>query len=493
MLVPGRSKSFFHDGPEKDLGSWLSWVRNPVSKWKGPVSWVPLLPRARTIPWSASENRSLATPQGSGSDERGPGYDRRVPMPSVGKVGSCMFYLKQFVMLTLLAMAPFSGSAWAQKSGPSSSQPSRTGSPSTTTTPPPSNTPSMPQEQQLIFISGKVMTDDGTSVPRDVTIERLCNSRVVQQTHAASNGTFSMQIGGMSGPLFDGTATADADPGVGRFGTMGPAAQSPGFSMGGRRDLAYCELQAYSPGFRSSVVNLVEYNASGSVIDVGAIVLQRGEKVQGTTLSATTFAAPKDAKKAYQKGMEAESKGKLPEAKGYFEKTVEIYPKHAEAWVRLGQLLERENDTDGARKAYSSALAADSRFVPPYLMLAAIGVRSGAWNDVLNLTDHALELDPLSYPDAYFYNSYANLKVDRVDAAEKSARAAERLDVRHRIPQVHLLLADILARHENYHDAIGEMQTYLKLAPNGKDAEQVRSRLAQIEKDQASASQSPKP
>jgi len=65
--------------------------------------------------------------------------------------------------------------------------------------------------------------------------------------------------------------------------------------------------------------------------------------------------------------------------------------------------------------------------------------------------------------------------------------------VRHRIPQVHLLLADILARHENYHDAIGEMQTYLKLAPNGKDAEQVRSRLAQIEKDQASASQSPKP
>jgi tetratricopeptide (TPR) repeat protein len=350
----------------------------------------------------------------------------------------------------------------------------------------------MPPEQ-VIFISGKVMTDDGTSVPRDVTIERLCNSRVVQQTHAASNGTFSMQIGGMTGPLFDGSATADADPGVGRFGTMGPAAQSPGFSMGGRRELAYCELQAYSPGFRSSVVNLVEYNASGSVIDVGAIVLQRGEKVQGTTLSATTFAAPKDAKKAYQKGVEAESKGKLPEAKSYFEKTVEIYPKHADAWVRLGQLLERENDIDGARKAYSSALAADSRFVPPYLMLAAIGVRSGAWNDVLNYTDHALELDPLSYPDAYFYNSVANLRVDRVDAAEKSARAAERLDMRHRIPQVHLLLAEIMVKHENYHDAIGEMQTYLKLAPNGKDAEQVKLRLAQMQKDEASAPQSTKP
>lgn len=401
----------------------------------------------------------------------------------------------KLAVLLLLAVAFLSPETLAQKpTAPSSDQPSTPNRSTTTpTTPPP--TQSQPQEQ-IIFLSGRVVTDDGSPIPHDVTIERTCNSRVVQQTHASTNGAFSMQIGSMApSPIFEGSDIADSGPGSGRFGNMGNRSDSApmGMSMGIRRDLAYCELQANSPGFRSSVVNLVEYNSGGGVIDVGTIVLQRGERVQGTTLSATSFQAPKDAKKAFQKGVEAENKGKLPEAKSYFEKTVEIYPKHAEAWLRLGQLLEQENETEAARKAYSSALSADSRFVPPYLMLAALALRSGAWNDVLTLTGRALALDPLSYPAAYLYNAVANLRVDQVDAAEKSARAAERLDGHHRMPQVHLVLADIMTKHENYHGAMTEMETYLRLAPNAKDAEQVRARLSQLRNSEASASQSSKP
>ena len=343
-----------------------------------------------------------------------------------------------------------------------------------------------------MFISGKVITDDGSPIPRDVSVERRCNVRVVQQTHPSTNGSFSMEIGSMTpSPIFDGSGIADADQSSARFGGASSAASSLG--MGSRRELANCELQASSAGFRSSTINLTEYASSGSVIDVGTIVLQRGEKVQGTTLSAAVLAAPKDAKKAYQKGMEAEAKGKLPEAKGYFEKAVAIYPKHAEAWVRLGQLLEHENDSQGARKAYSSALSADDRFVPPYLMLASLAARSGSWNDVLNFSGRALELDPLSYPNAYWYQAVANLQVDRLEAAEKSARAAERLDVRNHLPQVHLLLADILVKHENYRDAIAETQTYLKLAPNGKDVDQVKARLAELEKHESAAQLTGKP
>ena len=392
----------------------------------------------------------------------------------------------------VLSAALFTAGAWAQKSGTGSSSSSTASRPTTTTGTPtntgnfPTSTPSTPQ-QQMMFISGKVMMDDGSAIPRDVTVERLCNSRVVQQTHASPNGSFSLEIGSMvPSPIFDGSAIADADPSMPRSGAMG-GSSGGSTGMGFRRDLANCELQAYSPGFRSSAINLVEYNSGGSVIDVGSIVLQRGEKVQGTTLSATVYGAPKEAKKAYQKGMEAESKGKLPEAKNYFQKAVEIYPKHADAWLQLGRLAEHDNDTEGARKAYSSALAADSRFVPPYLRLAAMSFRAAQWNDVLNYSGHALELDPLSYPEAHFYQAVANLSTDRVESAEKSARTAERLDVHHRIPQIHLVLGDILARRQNYHDAIGEMETYLKLAPNAKDAEIVRSHLSELQRDEASA------
>jgi hypothetical protein len=50
------------------------------------------------------------------------------------------------------------------------------------------------------------------------------------------------------------------------------------------------------------------------------------------------------------------------------------------------------------------------------------------------------------------------------------------------------LLADIFARKKSYGRAIGEIQTYLSLAPDAKDAGQIREQLAQLEKLNASVS-----
>jgi tetratricopeptide (TPR) repeat protein len=101
---------------------------------------------------------------------------------------------------------------------------------------------------------------------------------------------------------------------------------------------------------------------------------------------------------------------------------------------------------------------------------------------VLSLTGHILDSDPLNYPDAYFYNSIANYRLKKIDDAEKSGLKAERLDLRNRFPQLHLLLAEIFAQKNNYATAISEMQTYLRVAPNAKNADQIRERVTQLEK-----------
>jgi tetratricopeptide (TPR) repeat protein len=130
------------------------------------------------------------------------------------------------------------------------------------------------------------------------------------------------------------------------------------------------------------------------------------------------------------------------------------------------------------------------------------------WTQVLNLTNHVLDLDPLKYAnvtgyildldpldyaEACFYNSAANYKLNKIEDAEKSGLKAERLDVRPRFPQLHLLLAEIFARRNNYALAIAEIQTYLALAPRAKDADQARERLAKLEKLNGSVSTSEKP
>jgi uncharacterized protein HemY len=69
-----------------------------------------------------------------------------------------------------------------------------------------------------------------------------------------------------------------------------------------------------------------------------------------------------------------------------------------------------------------------------------------------------------------------------MDAAEKSALAAERLDTRHAIPKVSHLLGLILALKKDYAGAAERFKTYLKFAPEAKDAAKVQAQLAEVEK-----------
>jgi len=176
---------------------------------------------------------------------------------------------------------------------------------------------------------------------------------------------------------------------------------------------------------------------------------------------------------------------------------VQLYPKYASAWFQLGSVLQKEKQKEAARAAYTKAAAIDNRFLPPYLSLASMASEEGDWTALLALTNHILDLDPLNHAavtgfimdldplncaDAYFYNALANYKLNKIVAAEKSALKAERIALPARFPQVHLLLAEIFARKNDYATAILEMQTYLELAPNAENADRVRAQLAKLEK-----------
>ena len=273
-----------------------------------------------------------------------------------------------------------------------------------------------------------------------------------------------------------------------------------------RRDLANCELRASVSGFTSSVVNLVDLSGSLSTVDVGDIVVQRRSKIEGTTLSASPYKAPQDAVKAYLKGLQAQKKGNLADAHRYFGKAVEIYPKYTNAWYQLGTVLQKEHQKDAARTAFTQATTIDTKFLPPYLSLALIAFEEENWTGVLNFTNHILDLDPLNrvsgyiwdldplnYTEAYFYNAVANYKLRKFADAEKSGLKAEQVDLPTRFPQLHLLLAEIFARKNDYPIAISEIQTYLELVPQAKDADQVRERLAKLEKLNGSVSATEEP
>jgi hypothetical protein len=406
--------------------------------------------------------------------------------------------MRVFVVLAL-ATALLVPVAAAQK--PPVRPPPPSTPPSSPTAPAPaSSEKSQPGEQHVMFLQGRVATNDGTPVPNDAVVERVCNNKVRQQVYASSRGDFNMELGSRVNSVID----ASSDP------TSQSGAASKDSMMGiSKRELTNCEVRASAAGFHSAVISLMALDTFGDRIDVGVIVVDRATKIEGMTLSAAPYNAPKDARKAYEKGLEAERKADLASARKYFEMAVAIHPKYTSAWFQLGTVLQKENQKDAARRAYTQATTIDTRFLPPYMSLASMAYEEGNWPVVLTLTDQILDRDPLNHGDvtgyivdldplncaeAYFYNAVANYMLNKIEAAEKSGLKAERnLLTRTRFPQLHLLLAEIYARKDDYATAISEVQTYLALAPHGKNADQAREQLAKLEKLNSSVSASEKP
>jgi hypothetical protein len=349
----------------------------------------------------------------------------------------------------------------------------------------------------VVFLSGRVATSDNTALPNDVVVERVCNNHVSQQIYASLQGDFSMQLASNTDAVIDATA----DP-VSLNKTNNPLQNGMP-----RSKLATCELRASASGFHSNVVNLIDLDVLAGTANVGVITLDRLSKIKGTTLSATPYMAPNDARKAYERGLGAEEKNKLASAQKDFEKAVELYPKFTQAWFQLGSVLEKQGQKDEARAAYTRATTIDTRFFPPYVSLASMAYEAQDWTAVLLFTTHILDLDPwnhrdftgymvnldaVNYAEAYFYNAVANYQLNHVDAAEKSAMKAEHLDMRTRYPELHLVMAEILARKSDFAAAIPELQTYLQLVPHSEQLEPLQELLAEWEKRNASASTSEK-
>jgi tetratricopeptide (TPR) repeat protein len=351
-----------------------------------------------------------------------------------------------------------------------------------------------PDMQRVFFFSGKVMLDDGTPPPDSVVIERVCNGVPRPEAYTDSKGRFHFQLGQNSSMMADASTSSND----GLFGGGGGGGARPGMpaGMGGpqitERDLMGCELRANLAGFRSDVVSLAGRRSLDNP-DVGTLVLHRMAKVDGFTFSATSAYAPKDARKAYEKGKEQNKKHKLEAAEKELRKAVTEYPKYAAAWYELGSVYHQQSKLPEAREAYQESTKADAKFITPYAQLARIAASEGKWEETAGFANQVIKLNPFFSPDLYFLNGVANLNLNKLQEAEENAREALKLDTGHKNPRTLALMGVILAQKADYKGAAENLRTYLKVAPDSPDAGKIRDQLAQIEKQMAAREDGSKP
>jgi tetratricopeptide (TPR) repeat protein len=333
-----------------------------------------------------------------------------------------------------------------------------------------------------IPITGRVMLDDGGPPPETVVIERVCNGTSHNEGYTDHRGYFSIDLGMERGVL------QDASMGGGLFGDSGmrvPGQGQTSYGMGGgpMSDQRYmnCDLRANLPGYRSQLVSLANRRAMDSP-DIGTIFLHRLGNAEGRLISAISLAAPKDARKAFEKGLDQAKKNKLDDAMKSYQKAVDAYPKYAAAWFELGKLQAGRGQADAAHQSFDASVEADPKYLNPYLELSRMALGAKNWRELADVSGRAVKLDPFDYPQQFLFNSVANYNLQNMDAAEKSAREAEKLDTQHHYPQVSHLLGVILAQRQDYTGAADAMRNYLKFAPGAADAATVRGQLDQLEK-----------
>jgi tetratricopeptide (TPR) repeat protein len=410
-----------------------------------------------------------------------------------------------------LLLLPFMGqSVYGQNKGGVTTPPSTGGTTGTgtTTTPArgtttsttPSNTTNPNQNQntslpQPIFISGRVTLEDGTAPPEPVVIQTVCNGMPHGEGYTDGKGYFGIELGSRNNIIQDASEYQSMTSMGGPIGsgTTGNALStgttlSPGMGANDpERRYMGCDLQAKLVGYRSQQLPLTGRRALDDP-NVGTILLHRiGNNEDGQTISAVSLAAPKDAKKAYDKGMDAVKKKKWDDAEKNFEKAVEVYPKYATAWYELGMLQMGQSKPDMAASYFKRALECDSKFLKPYLQMAVIHMMAKRWQELADVTEKTVRLDPFDYPQAFFFNSVANYNLHNFEVAEKSALEAERLDTRHAFPRVVYLLGLVAVQKKDYEDASKRFKAYLKLEPTADDAATVRSQIEAIDKVTATA------
>src|SRR3984957_9293061 len=241
-----------------------------------------------------------------------------------------------------------------------------------------------------------------------------------------------------------------------------------------------CAVKASFTGFHSNSITITQHNLRDEP-DLGTITLSRaGGRAAATAVSSTIESAPANAVKAFDKARTDLLEQKPDHAQKNLEKAVEAYPGFAAAWYQLGRLQEAANSAD-AQTSFSKAAAADPQYILPYEQLATLSAQAGKWQNVLDNTNHALQLDPAGTVQTWYLNALASYQLGKINAAESSAQKSLALDPTHSIPNTEQLLAVVLAGKADYNGALQHLRNCLKYTPSGASTDLLKQQIAQLE------------
>jgi tetratricopeptide (TPR) repeat protein len=182
----------------------------------------------------------------------------------------------------------------------------------------------------------------------------------------------------------------------------------------------------------------------------------------------TDQAAPKNARTEFQKGSRAWRENKPAEARDHLEKAVAEYPCYARAQAALAEVDLAEHKLESAEAGYKRAIHCDGSYSDAFYQLAQLYMKERRPADSEAILREALRLLPSAWLFHYQLGN-AQFVLGEYQQASQDFLTAQSLHPD--MPaEFHIKLANIYLRMSEYAQALAEIDTYLRLSPEGSYA-----------------------
>lgn len=188
---------------------------------------------------------------------------------------------------------------------------------------------------------------------------------------------------------------------------------------------------------------------------------------------------PAHALEHYNKAVELAKGGKRKDAIEQLKQAVSDYPDFMLAYNEMGVQYLRLGELEKAEESLRSALKIKPDAFEPLMNHGIALVRLKRFDEAEPELRAAVKQKDQS-DGGHFYLGQALAYLQRYDEAEKELNLAIQLGGDDKMKEAHRYLAGVYNAQGDKKRAISELETYLKLAPNSKDADHLRQLIQQL-------------
>jgi tetratricopeptide (TPR) repeat protein len=203
------------------------------------------------------------------------------------------------------------------------------------------------------------------------------------------------------------------------------------------------------------------------------------------SVAEATQRVPKEARRAFERGVKLRRQGRSDEALASLTRAVESFPDYFQALSERGDLLVSRREMAAAAADFERALGANDRYEPALRGAGYCKLEARDFAGAAEYLGRAAAADP-ARAGTHLLLGVALLELGRRDEARRSLQQALKIDAAG-ASRARVHLANLYARERRFREAADELRLYLETAvadPEAPEMRKVEARWRALARDQ---------